>query len=101
MISIDTNLLFYGYVADAPQHEPALEFINSLRERTDVAISEFVLVEFYRLLRNPSVLSRPLTAEDATTVIQKYRAHAFWRVVGFPESDSKNLHDELWKRAGK
>ena len=43
-----------------------------------MAISEFILAEFYGLLRNPSVLKHPLTSEEAVEVIQTYRNHPRW-----------------------
>ena len=98
MVSFDANLLLYGYSKAAPEHEPAHQFIQSLAEREDVALSEFVLTEFYLLLRNPAVLVHPLSAPEAVRVVQSYRQHPRWRIIGFPQT-SRELHDELWKRA--
>ncbi len=53
MIAIDTNILLPLVVEDHPQHPQALAFAESLQSRSDVAISEFVLLELYNLLRNP------------------------------------------------
>ena len=64
-----------------------------------MALSEFVLTEFYLLLRNPAVLTQPLDGAAATAVIQCYRKHPRWKTVGFPPR-SRELHDELWKQAG-
>jgi hypothetical protein len=65
-----------------------------------VALSEFVLTEFYLLLRNPAVLAKPLTAPQAVAVIQNYRRHPRWKVLGFPP-DSRALHTRLWEIAGQ
>jgi len=100
MISIDANILLYGYCADSPFHEPARVFIESLARREDVALSEFVLTEFYLLLRNPAVLSRPLAAAEATAVIASYRKHPLWKTFGFSPR-SRELHDELWQLAAE
>ena len=62
-----------------------------------MAISEFILAELYGLLRNPAVLKAPLAADEAVEVIQSYRQHPRWRLIGFP-SESRPLHDKLWKR---
>jgi len=43
-----------------------------------MALSEFVLTEFYLLLRNPAVLAHRLTAPEAVGVIQSYRQHPRW-----------------------
>lgn len=96
MLSLDANLL-YCYIEAAPQHAATHAFITSLNDREDVALSEFVLTEFYLLLRNPAVLAKPLTAPTAVAVIQSYRGHPCWRVLGFPP-DSRELHAALWQK---
>ena len=63
-----------------------------------MAISEFILAELYGLLRNPAVLKRPLPAAEAVEVVQTYRTHPRWRLIGFP-TESRTLHDTLWKNA--
>lgn len=96
---MDTNLLLYAYSEAAPEHQAAQGFIRSLASEGRVALSEFVLVEFYGLLRNPAVLEHPLSPAQAVKVIQAYRSHPVWQVVGFP-ADSKAVHEDLWTRAG-
>lgn len=98
MLSIDTNLLLYAFNEASPWHEAAYAWMSSIQGDEDVAISEFILAEFYSLLRNPAVLKHPLPAEDAVEVIQTYRSHPRWRLIGFP-SESRFLHDDLWKKA--
>jgi predicted nucleic acid-binding protein len=98
MISIDANILLYSYSADSPFHQAARKFVESLSDRQDVALSEFILTEFYLLLRNPAVLQNPLDAADAAAVIGSYRKHPRWKTLGFPPR-SRELHDELWKQA--
>jgi uncharacterized protein len=98
MLSIDANLLLYCYCEASPHHARARQFIESLSGRQDVALSEFVLTEFYLLLRNPAVLTEPLTAPEAVVVIQSYRRHPRWKVLGFPPI-SRELHTDLWQRA--
>ena len=63
-----------------------------------MAISEFILAELYGLLRNPAVLKHPLPADEAVEVIQTYRTHPRWRLIGFP-TESRPLHDALWQKA--
>ena len=101
MTSIDVNLLLYCYSEASPFHERARDFLEGLVLRSDVAVSEFVLVEFYTLLRNPAVLPRPLKAAEAMEVVQAYRRHPYWMLLGF-DPDSVGLHEELWSiAAGK
>lgn len=98
MISVDTNILFKASVREDSNHGAAANFIMDIARRRDVAISEFVLVELYRLLRNPAVMDVPLTAHDAVNVIQGWRRHRHWRLVGFC-ANSPGLHADLWAHA--
>ncbi len=98
MLSMDTNILLYAYNVASPWHEAVFEWMSSIQRDEDVAISEFILAEFYGLLRNPAVLKHPLTAKEAVDVIQTYRNHPRWRLIGFP-AESRSLHDTLWKNA--
>lgn len=98
MFSIDTNILFHAFNEDSPSHEAAYGWLTSIQHEEDVAISEFILAELYGLLRNPVVLKHPLDADEAVEVIQTYRSHPRWRLIGFPV-ESRPLHDVLWQKA--
>lgn len=98
MTSLDANILLYCFSRSSPFHERARRFLDELTPRDDVAISELVLVEFYTLLRNPAVLVKPLGAAAAVDVIQAYRRHPRWGLLGF-DFDSLTLHEELWPLA--
>ncbi len=65
-----------------------------------MAISESILAEFYGLLRNPAVLKQPLGAADAAAVVQVYRRHPRWRLLGFP-MESLQMHEKLWRESSK
>ena len=98
MLSIDTNLLFHAFNEDSPSHAVAYAWLGSLQGDDEVAISEFILAELYGLLRNPAVLKLPLSADEAVDVIETYRRHPRWRLIGFPV-ESRPLHDALWQKA--
>lgn len=98
MLSIDTNLLLYCYSEASPHHAGSMQFIESVSVREDVALSEFVLTELYLLLRNPAVLETSLSAPAAVAVIQSYRKHPRWKILGFPPN-SRQLHANLWQHA--
>jgi predicted nucleic acid-binding protein len=97
VISIDTNILFPAVESSSPLHAAAAAFVRSLHQRTDVIISEFILLELYGLLRNPAVLRKPLTAPAAAGVCEAFRHHSHWQIVGFP-AESRPFHDALWPR---
>ena len=98
MLSIDTNLLFHAFNEDSPSHAAAYAWLVSLQGADEVAISEFILAELYGLLRNPAVLRQPLPADEAVEVIETYRRHPRWRLIGFP-LESRPLHESLWQKA--
>jgi uncharacterized protein len=99
MISIDANILLYAANEDCPEQRRAEDFLCGLVDRSGVAISEFILVELYLLVRNPAVLKRPLNPEEATGLIASYRSHPSWMILGWP-GGSLRIHDALWKEAG-
>jgi toxin-antitoxin system PIN domain toxin len=98
MLSIDANILLYAYSEAAPEHHRALAFLTAQSGNAIVALSEFVLTEFYLLLRNPAVLKKPLSALEAVQVIQSYRQHPVWKTLGFPPT-SRKVHTDLWLQA--
>jgi predicted nucleic acid-binding protein len=100
VIACDTNILFPFVVSDHPDHAEVVDFIRGLDGRDDVAVSEFVLVELYGLLRQPAVMRRVLDAGSAAAVCTALRTHPRWRLLGFP-ADSAALHRTLWEHAAK
>ena len=98
MLSVDANILLYAYSEAAPEHDRALAFLTAQSGNKRMALSEFVLTEFYLLLRNPAVLKKPLSAQDAVKVIHRYRQHPVWKTLGFPPT-SREIHADLWRLA--
>ena len=98
MLAIDTNILYYALLEESDLHPAARQFLESKKGSDDVVISELVLVELYRLLRNPVLSARPLSSRAAVDVINSFRLHPKWRVAGFP-ADGRLLHDKLWQKA--
>ena len=52
------------------------------------------------MLRNPAVLKQLLGAADAAAVVEVYRRHPRWRLLGFP-MESLPMHEKLWQEASK
>ena len=101
MISIDTNILFHAFNADSPLNRPAYDWLAEQGDSEKVAISEFVLAELYRLVRSPITAKKGvLSAEAAFNLIEAYRNHPRWMLIGF-SANSRSLHDRLWREAGK
>jgi len=97
MISLDTNILLPAIESRNAHHPKAAAFLESLQDRQDVAICEFILLELYVLLRNPAVLAKPLSPAAATDVCEAFRQHPRWQIIGFP-TDSRSFHDIFWPK---
>jgi uncharacterized protein len=97
MISFDTNVVFAAVNADAPSHDAAHSFLQSLSTRDDVIVSEFVLLELFVLLRNPVVVPKPLTSKAAASICDTLRNNPRWQCVGLPP-ENRLFHDKLWKK---
>ncbi len=69
--------------------------MNECAANPEITISEFVLVELYRLLRNPTLNQSPLNGKEAALIIEQYRQHPSWRIIGFTEKSSE-LHQKIW-----
>lgn len=98
MNSIDTNLLFYAANRDCNEYALCREFVNrALREGESWIVADQVLFELYRLLRNPAVLEKPLTGEQAAGAISWYREKSRWLRCAWEPSMMADL-ESLWSR---
>lgn len=101
MISIDTNILFHAFNADSPLNGKAYDWLAAQGDFEHVAISEFVLAELYRLVRNPTTAKAGvLSPQAASKLIEAYRNHPRWMLIGF-SVNGRSLHDRLWKEAAR
>jgi len=91
MLSIDANLLLHAINEACPQHDAAAAYLKKMAKSEHVAISEFILSEFYVLLRNPAVLINPLSASEAVEAVNRYRRHPRWKPSP-PVSSSKLMN---------
>ena len=74
MNSLDTNILVYAANEDCDEHVKANHLVNdALSAPRDWIIAEQVLFEYYKALRHPKILSKPLTATAAATQIRFLR----------------------------
>ena len=97
MISMDSNLLLYSLNPDSVWHEGSVSFLrqNLGIPTVRVAITDYVLVELYVLLRNPAVMAKALTARAARDLVT-----AYWDVPNVLRVENANVMDEVWKLAG-
>lgn len=95
--AIDTNIFLYALNASVPEHEAARRFLDQRLGDSDTVVSELVLIELYVLLRNPAVVARPLSAEAAAQIVQRFRRHPSWQLVDHvPE-----VMDDVWAQAAQ
>lgn len=97
MISIDTNLLLYSLNPSSKFHEAATKFLHSHFSDSSlrVVLAEYVLVELYVLLRNPAVMSQPLSAMAARDLVTSY-----WSIPNVMRVQHADIMDDVWKLAG-
>jgi toxin-antitoxin system PIN domain toxin len=97
MISIDTNVLLYSLNPDSIWHEAAVDFLqqNLGVPSVRIAITDYVLVELYVLLRNPAVMAKPLSAQAARDVVA-----AYLDAPNVSRIENANVMDEVWELAG-
>jgi len=72
--SLDTNILLYAAKEDCAEHQSCRSLLEEAIAKTDLwIIADQVFLELYKALRNPKVLSNPLTAPEAATHIRILR----------------------------
>jgi toxin-antitoxin system PIN domain toxin len=96
MLSLDTNVLFAALEASAPHHEKARAFLESHRDNDSMVICDLILVELYLLLRNPAVVTNPLSASAAGRLVQSLRSNPRWRLV-----ENAPVMDAVWSQASR
>lgn len=60
-----------------------------------VVLTDDVLVELYVLLRNPAVMSQPLSAKATRDLVT-----AYWDIPTIMRIENANVMDEVWNLAG-
>ena len=98
MLSIDTNILLPAVEVNHPSHPKAVAFLNEWHHHKEVAISEFILLELYGLLRNPMVLAKPLSPSKAVDICQRFRCHPRWQMIGLPPGSNRGFYDRFWPK---
>ena len=74
MKSLDTNVLLYALNEDCPEHSHARNILEQIQDEPQLWIfSDQVFYELYGAIRNPSVLSRPRSAQEAANIVDFLR----------------------------
>ena len=99
MNSLDTNILIYAVNADCPEHSRAAEIYQSMLDVPEEWIlSDQILFEFYRALRNSRILERPLGHQQALDQITFLREksgvqHCAYETAFWPELYRDNSNE--------
>ena len=97
---VDANVLLYAVNEDAPHHEAAHTWLDSaLAAREAIAFDWVVLLAFLRLATRPDIFPRPLTAAEATGVVELWLDQGA-AIVVHPSSRHVTLLRGLLDRAG-
>jgi predicted nucleic acid-binding protein len=78
--SLDTNILYFATNSSCPEHPRARALLErAAHDSLEWMIADQVLFEYYRLVRNPAVLEKPLSATDAGRRLRFFRDEIGWR----------------------
>lgn len=87
MNSLDTNILIYAANEDCDEHFKANQLVNAaLASPHDWIIAEQVLFEYYKALRHPRILTKPLSAPTAAKQIRFLREESGFMVCCYEVS---------------
>jgi len=98
MNSLDTNILVYAVNADCPEHSRAAGIYQLMLDAPqEWILSDQILFEFYRALRNPRIIEHPLGHQQALDQITFLREksgvrHCAYETVFWPELYRDNLN---------
>jgi toxin-antitoxin system PIN domain toxin len=100
MILPDVNTLLYAVNTASEQHAVALGALrHGLEDQRGVALAWTALLAFLRLSTRRGIFPRPLSIEEALSVIEQWLGHRHARVVHPGERHSEIL-GRLLKSAG-
>lgn len=109
MKSLDTNILIYAVNQGCAEHERTrLVYEDMLANPTQWIVADQVLFEFYRALRNPRILERPLDQIAALHQIRFLREESgvlhcgydtrFWDKIVMPMASSDRASSHIFDR---
>jgi len=83
VILVDANLLIYAVDRDSPHHAPARRWLEeALSGSESLGIPWIVALAFLRIMTHPSVMRKPLTAENALGYVDGWLRQPFVRLIG-------------------
>ena len=104
MILVDANLLLYAYNADAPEHDRAKAWLNSLLAGHEwIGFPWITLWAFLRISTNPRFYRNPLPVDEVFAVVKDMLAQPRVTVLepGFRHAEILHRLVADYKAAGK
>ena len=97
---IDLNLLLYAVNRDTPHHPVARRWLSdAMSGEAPIALPWVVILGFLRISTSPRVFPRPLSPEQALSVVDGWLTRPGVRILG-PGPDHWRVFRELLKGAG-
>lgn len=79
---VDINLLLYAINRDAPNHKPARQWWESaLSSAEPVGLAWLVVLGFVRIATHPRILPRPLSSQEALSLMESWLELPATRIV--------------------
>jgi toxin-antitoxin system PIN domain toxin len=73
---LDANILLYAYNSDSPHHETCRVWLErAFNAAEPIALPWQTLLAFIRIATNPRASSRPITSEQACTIVNHWLEH--------------------------
>lgn len=80
---LDANVLLYAYNSDSPHHEVCRIWLEQAFNSTEpIALPWQTALAFVRIATNPRVSSRPLTSEQACSIVDQWLERPNVALVG-------------------
>lgn len=98
MNSLDTNILVYAANEDCDEHARANQLVcDALAAPREWIVAEQVLYEYYKALRHPQILSKPVGASEAAEQVRFLREKSGFMVCCYETVVWCRLFDRLSK----
>jgi predicted nucleic acid-binding protein len=95
---LDTNVLIYAVVSEAPQHMASRALLDAVRNDSDVTfyVTSQILCEFYSVLTNPRRMTVARSSAEVSASITSFLA--FLQVLPIPARAVEGWMDLLQRR---
>lgn len=94
MILPDVNVLVYSYREEAPHHETYRSWLDAmLVSAEEIALTEIVLIGFFRIVTSPRVFAIPAPASSALEFVDRLRNSPRARAVTATAATWKRFAD--------